>query len=179
MLVVVLALGLVRARLSSNIWKLFSYLIYILTIALTCLRLLREFFTSRTRDLKVFGSGGNERVPATSEFIQRLFSESGAFSYLSDYLVKGEEAFLVSGIDAPVSKAREQRFQLSKNALAFSLATHHGPIPAVAWKLEFSGCKIVYAGDMNNKHKRLSGFAKGADLLIVHNAIPEFAGSIA
>lgn len=137
------------------------------------------FFTRRSRDLRVFGPGGNERVPATSEFIQRLFSESGAFSYLSDYLVKGEEAFLVSGIDAPLSKAREQRYQLTENALAFSLATHHGPIPAVAWKLDFSGCKIVYAGDMNNKHKRLAGFAKDADLLIVHNAIPEFAGSIA
>lgn len=137
------------------------------------------FFTNRRRDLRVFGPDGNELVPATTEFLQRLFSKTGAFSYLSDYLNKGEEAFLVSAIDASQTKGQVKRYLLNESEQAFSLATHHGPIPAVAWKLDINGCNIVYAGDMNNKYQQLATFAKGADLLIVHNAIPEFAGNVA
>ncbi len=138
-----------------------------------------SFFGNRQRDLTILGPGAGGRVPGTALFVERLFGSAGAFSYLQDYLVDGAEAYRIITFDAPVKPASSKTFELGDNIRATSLSVHHGPIPAVAWRIDAFGCRVTYAGDTNNRAGNLASFAKGSDLLIVHNAIPSFAGRVA
>lgn len=138
-----------------------------------------SFFTTRDTDLPVYGPGGNNIMPSTTEFVQRLFGERGAFAYLSDYLHKGKESYQIQAFDIPP----EARQSMDKIAFPWGSATalpvHHGPNPALAWRIELAGCTIAYSGDMSNQTGALSAFIQGVDLFIAHMAIPDKAGSIA
>lgn len=137
-----------------------------------------SFFTSRQRNIWVLGPTGNQRMPSTTEFIERLFGKYGAFSYLSDYLHKGKESYLLKSANAEFSK--QEVFQKGFPwGIVSAVEVNHGPIPATAWKIEIAGCSVVYSGDMSNKQQKLADFASAADLLIAHFAIPEEAGRIA
>ena len=136
------------------------------------------YFTSRKQDLLVIGPKGNGRVPATSEFVARLIADDGAFSYLSDYLKPQTEAFKVMAIDANGNVQKPFQRSFSWGTVT-AIGVHHGPIPALAWRIEMAGCTLVYTGDMSNKSKQLADFARGADVLLAHMAIPENAGPIA
>jgi ribonuclease BN (tRNA processing enzyme) len=52
---------------------------------------------------------------------------------------------------------------------------HHGPIPALAWRIDVGGRSIVISGDMNGDNHTLETLAAGADLLVAHHAVPEDA----
>ena len=56
---------------------------------------------------------------------------------------------------------------------------HHGPIAAVAWRVELAGCSIVFSGDMNNQFNVLSSFAEDANILVANNAVPDNASGLA
>lgn len=60
-----------------------------------------------------------------------------------------------------------------------AVPVHHGPIPALAWRVEIGGKTIVFSGDMNNDNDTLTMLAKQADLLVAHHAIPEEAAGVA
>jgi ribonuclease BN (tRNA processing enzyme) len=76
-----------------------------------------------------------------------------------------------AGIKPFVAKLAD--FQIS------SVPVHHGPIPALAWRVDIAGRKIVFSGDMNNDYNNLVSLAGDADLLIAHNAVPEQATGVA
>ena len=62
-----------------------------------------SFFSTRSRDLPIYGPSGNDTVPDTATFLQRLFGEQGAWSYLSDYLTgEGDFALKPVVVDALV-----------------------------------------------------------------------------
>jgi len=135
-----------------------------------------SFFTDRSNDLVIAGPAGNEWMPDTGTFISKLIGPNGAFRYLSSYLEPGSENYTLK----PKVMPTRTTGQLSGGGWrASSLPVRHGPIPAVAWRIELSDCVIVYAGDMSTAPGDFSAFAKGADLLILHAAIPEFAGPAA
>lgn len=137
-----------------------------------------SFFTPREADLWVLGPGGNARVPSTSAFIQRLFSDNGAFSYLSDYLKPGQESYLLKSGDVIDDSTKLFRKRFSWGEVS-AIRVNHGPIPAVAWRVNLGECSLAYSGDMSNKTGKFAQFAKGVDLLILHMAIPENAHVIA
>lgn len=137
-----------------------------------------SFFTPRVTDLWVLGPPGNHIVPSTTDFISRLFGDNGAFSYLSDYLKEEQESYLLRSENA-VSKDDKEFQKRFPWGNVSGIRVQHGPIPAIAWKVEIDGCSIVYSGDMSNKSKKLGDFSTNADLLVAHLAIPESAGRIA
>jgi len=55
----------------------------------------------------------------------------------------------------------------------------HGPIPALAWRIESGNCAVTFTGDTNEPGTALTKLARGSDLLIAHHAIPEHAGEVA
>lgn len=133
-----------------------------------------SFFTDRARDLPLYGPSGNQIMPGTGEFVRALFGSNGAYRYLGSYLDGGERYRLIPhDIDA----AGRQRVQLPSVAGidASAVPVHHGPIPALAWRVELGGHALVFSGDLSNRRNTLAGLAAGADLLVVHNAIPEHA----
>jgi len=133
-----------------------------------------SFFTGRDRDLIVAGPEGNQRMPATATFLNRLMGPDGAFRYLHTYLQPGGERYTLK----PITMPTHERGSLDGSGWrASSLPVPHGPIPAIAWRLEVGNCVVVYSGDLSGADSEFDAFAQGADLLILHAAIPEDAGA--
>jgi ribonuclease BN (tRNA processing enzyme) len=54
-----------------------------------------------------------------------------------------------------------------------SIAVDHGPVPAVAFRVEYKGYSIVYSGDTGSKNSNMITIAQNADLLIYDTAITD------
>ncbi|MCK5121589.1 MAG: MBL fold metallo-hydrolase [Methylococcales bacterium] len=133
-----------------------------------------SYFTHRTRDLNVFGPEGNDLMPSATEFSHRLFAKKGVFPYLSEY-VEPEQAsqFKIVAKNVSLDKHQKQTVYRSNDYSMQAIPVHHGPISALAWRVNIAGCSVSFSGDMNNRFQTLVGLAKGTDILIAHNAIPE------
>ena len=137
-----------------------------------------SYFTGRDRDLPIYGPTGNKLMPSTVTFVQRLFGKDGAFRYLSDYLHGSESYQLVPYNVQASGKARHSVLSTAEYRVT-AVPVHHGPIPALAWRVDLANTSIVFSGDMNNDYDTLAGLAMNADLLLAHNAIPEQAAGAA
>lgn len=54
-----------------------------------------------------------------------------------------------------------------------SIAVKHGPVPAVAFRIEYDGKSVVYSGDTNSESDNMITLSRDADLLIYDTAITE------
>lgn len=134
------------------------------------------FFSDRERELVIYGPAGNERMPATTAYVDRLFGRDGAYRYLGDYVDPESSApYRLRAVDVPLATKELHRFELSEDIDARAIAVHHGPIAAVAWRIETRGCSIAFSGDMSGKSDGFPTLADGADLVVMHNAVPEDA----
>jgi ribonuclease BN (tRNA processing enzyme) len=137
-----------------------------------------SYFTGRDQDLPLFGPDGNPRVPGAGEFVDSLLGPQGAWPYLQDYLDGSADWRLrVSELDAS-SSTRTVVFE-QRGLKASYAAVHHGPIPALAWRVELGGRSLAFSGDTSGRGDSLTGLAAGVDLLVAHNAVPEKAGEAA
>ena len=137
------------------------------------------FFTERTRDLPIFGPTGNEVMPDTTAFVQALFAApSGAYRYLSGYLT-GDETFNLLPRNVPTKNKDVKQVMEEKGYKITAVPVHHGPIPALAWRIDIAGRSLVFSGDMNGDNHTLPKLAKGADLLVAHHAIPKNTTGVA
>lgn len=139
-----------------------------------------SYFTPRDRTLKVLGPAGNRLMPDTTDYVSRLLGKHGAFAYLQDYVEAdqtGDYKLVVE--NTPVAPNAMADFNLGEGLTVRSLAVHHGPVAAVAWRVNYGHCSVVFSGDMRHGHGAFPGFARHANLLVMHNAVPEGAGSIA
>ena len=133
------------------------------------------FFTGRARDLPVYGPTGNALMPDTSAFVASLFADpQGAWRYLSGYL-SGDEAFRVLPRNVPVEGRAVVPVAEGADYRVSAIPVHHGPVPALAWRVDIGGRAIAFSGDMNGDFHTLPALAAGADLLVAHNAVPEGA----
>jgi len=138
-----------------------------------------SYFTDRTRDLPIYGPSGNTLMPNTTAFIQSLFANpAGAYRYLSTYL-SGEEAYRLKPYDISTSGTDIQQVMKSPEFNITAVAVHHGPIPALAWRIDIGGRSIVFSGDMNGDNHTLEKLASGSTILVAHHAIPQHANDVA
>jgi ribonuclease BN (tRNA processing enzyme) len=132
-----------------------------------------SWFEDRKRPLPIYGPAGNDFMPSTTEFVSDFFGEKGAYRYLSELLVDGEESsykmqpHTVEGTPMP-----EHAFR-SGDLAAYSARVIHGGFPALAWRVEVGGKVIAFSGDTNGEGSGLPKVAADADLFIAHNAVPE------
>jgi ribonuclease BN (tRNA processing enzyme) len=136
------------------------------------------FFTDRAQDLPVFGPSGNAAMPSTSTFIETLFGKNGAYRYLSNY-TNGADSYTIRPHDINIENKQAQSVLKNDLYQLTAVATHHGPIPALAWKINIAGKSIVFSGDMNNDNSVLAELANNADILVAHHAIPEDSKGVA
>lgn len=133
-----------------------------------------NFFTHRKNNLLIYGPSGNHLMPSTAVFIQKLFGHNGAYRYLGSYL-DGSESYTIKPYDILIENKQAQTILVTADYQITAVPTHHGPIPAVAWKVNIDDKIIVFSGDINNDNQTLGHLANNADLLIAHHAIPESA----
>ncbi|MFT5676020.1 MAG: ribonuclease BN (tRNA processing enzyme) [Paraglaciecola sp.] len=139
-----------------------------------------SYFSDRNKPLHVLGPAANALMPSTSVFLERLFGSEGAFVYLSDFLSGARGAnFKISSIDVPLLRDKIHTYPISDDVSLQSIFVHHGPVAAVAWRVNIAGCSISFSGDMSNRYQALGKLAMGSDLLVINNAIPEKAQGIA
>ena len=137
-----------------------------------------SFFTDRNRDLPIYGPSGNTLMPSTTAFVQTLFADpAGAYHYLSGYLT-GDDAYRLKPHNVSPSDATAQEVMVSKDYRITAVAVHHGPVPALAWRIDIGGRAIAFSGDMNGDNHTLQNLAAGADLLVAHHAIPQDAAGV-
>ena len=135
-----------------------------------------SWFEDRTRPLPVFGPAGNEFMPSTTEFVHDLFSDPhGAWRYLSELADTGEEgSYKLQPHDVAAGSAPVLVFRNADMAL-YAVRVVHGAFPALAWRVEIGGKRIVFSGDTNGEGEGLTQLASNADLFVAHNAVPENA----
>jgi ribonuclease BN (tRNA processing enzyme) len=136
-----------------------------------------SWFEERKRPLPIYGPEGNDFMPATTEFVADFFGEHGAYRYLSELLVPGQESDYklrphnVAGSEKPIEAFR------NGDLAAYSVRVIHGGVPALAWRIEVDGKFIVFSGDTNGEGG-ITQLAANADLFVAHNAVPEGAVGI-
>jgi ribonuclease BN (tRNA processing enzyme) len=139
-----------------------------------------SYFTNRDMDLRVYGPYGNELMPSASEFVENLLGEQGAYRYLNNYLATDKkDSYKIKVIDVPLSPRSIQHYILNSSIGLSAVPVQHGPIPAVAWRVNIDDCSLSFSGDMNNRFGTLVRLAKGSNFLIANNAIPEGANGVA
>lgn len=135
-----------------------------------------SYLVERDRPLTVLGPDAANDYPSTTTFVERMIGKSGAFPYLADFLSdRAENGYRINARNVPsTGQRRWSRFGTERLRLA-AIPVHHGPVPALAWRVEIGGHAIVFTGDFNNQKNVVARFAKNADALVVSHAIPETA----
>lgn len=139
-----------------------------------------SYFTGRERDLTIYGPTGNSLMPSATAFVDGLFGKQGIYGYLGEFYqpeLKG--AYKIHPVDVAAGEDKPFAATLSKSDKIRAVPVHHGPIPALAWRIDIGACSITVSGDTNNRNEKLQSFAKNSDLFIAHHAIPEQAGQVA
>ncbi len=131
-----------------------------------------SFFSDRRRDLPLYGPTGNRLMPSATTFVKALFGPAGAFHYLNSY-INDSDSYRLSAFDVEAGDKSRQQVMADSAYRITAVPVHHGPIPALAWRVEVDGKILVFSGDMNNDNDTLTSLAKQADLLVAHHAIPE------
>ena len=135
-----------------------------------------SYFGSRMRNLPIIGPKGNNLMPSTEHYVSALMGEQGAFRYLSSYTQPEQDDYTL----IPISVTEPAfNYRVNPSLEVSAIDVNHGPIPALAWKINIEGCTIVFSGDTNDADATLANFANNADLLVLHNAISNNAGTVA
>src|SRR5271170_5106856 len=119
-----------------------------------------SWFEDRKRPLPIYGPSGNDIMPSTTEFVRDLFSDPhGAYRYLSELVEPGGggsyqlQAHNVAAGAVPVLVFR------SADMAVYAVRVVHGPVPALAWRVEIGGKRIVFSGDTNGEGDDLTQLA--------------------
>ena len=138
-----------------------------------------SFFSGRTSDLMILGPDKNLLMPSTQEFVQRLFSNNGAYPYLQDYVnTSGRRAYHIDSRNVSLTKPTTA-ISIDDNISVSATPVHHGPIAAVAWRIDIDNCSLTFSGDMSNRFGSVIPLAMDSDILVAHNAIPEGSTGVA
>ncbi len=138
-----------------------------------------SFFDDRKNDLPVYGPSGSHWMPDTTDFLESLFDIEGAFRYLADFMDDGRRnGYRLQPAILDVENKKIQSALSGTDFNIHAISVHHGPLPALAWRIDLAGKSIVFSGDMNGDFQTLPVLAKSADLLIAHNAVPKGARGV-
>ncbi len=141
------------------------------------------FFTERNKDLDIIGPSGTAFVASAKLFVDRMLGKNfGAYPYLSRYLdAEASSAYKLHVKTIPWSyqDLNIKTIYDTENFVVKSVSVHHGPFPAIGYRIETAGCIMSFTGDMSGRLRAMPDLAKGSDLLIAHNAIPEDATGVA
>lgn len=141
------------------------------------------YFTDRNKDLMVIGPSGNALLPSATQFVERMLgAKAGVYPYLSDYLTPTDDSpYKIKASTIPWSDQNLEIRTIYKTGdfLVKSVPVHHGPLPALGYRIEAAGCVMSFTGDMSGRLGQMPKLARGSDILVAHNAIPEDAAGAA
>ena len=138
-----------------------------------------SWFEDRKHALPIYGPAGNDFMPSTTEFVSDLFGEKrGAYRYLSELLIPGEESSYKMQPHNVVANSTPVAVFRTGDLAVYAVRVIHGQVPALAWRIQVGNRNVVFSGDTNGQDEGLVRLAMNADLFIAHNAVPEGAVGI-
>ena len=137
------------------------------------------FFSDRDKPLVVSGPGAGGDYPSIADFLRAEFDpKHGAFRYLSGALDGSDGLFkLVPKTVAPTTAVPSEVFA-SAELRAIAIGVRHGPVPALAYRIDIGGTRIVFSGDQDGSVDAFWAMARDADLLVMNHAVPEDADRV-
>jgi ribonuclease BN (tRNA processing enzyme) len=161
--------------------------------------------TSRSNPINIYGPGsstlpqdntgkvtypnGTLVYPSSADYVDGHFSigKGGVERYLTAFVggISGQQssfAYTANDLNSTVPGASEQVFLSEPDGLVIkSIAVDHGPVPAVAFRIEYKGHTVVYSGDTGTKgigpnhfgQGNMATISAGADMLIYDTAVME------
>ncbi len=137
-----------------------------------------SFFTRASGNLQLFGPDKNKFMPSTKTFVERLFDDDdGAWQYLGDHLDGTARLQLKAHT---IAKSKKEKVIYTQGDIKITaVSVHHGPIPAIAYRIDVGKQSITFSGDMNGDYHTLEQLAKNTDILVAHNAVPKGATGVA
>src|ERR1700677_1311282 len=105
-----------------------------------------SWFGDRKRPLPIFGPSGNNIMPSTTEFVHDLFSQPhGAWRYLSEMVEPNPEGtYELQPHNVAPSPTPTLVFR-NAEITVYAVSVVHGPFPALAWRVEIGGKRIVFS----------------------------------
>ena len=138
-----------------------------------------SWFEDRKRPLPVYGPPGNDFMPSTTEFVRGLFSEPhGAWRYLSELVEPGAKGSYTLEPHNVAAGSKPVLVFRNSDMVVYAVRVIHGGFPALAWRVEMDGKRLVFSGDTNGEGDGLTQLAMDADLFVAHNAVPEGATGV-
>jgi len=129
----------------------------------------------RERPLPVYGPDGNDIMPSTSQVLRRMIGPDGVYPLLADFLTYKNGGFRVKAHNVGATGKRPGTRFTNEHMRLSTVPVNHGPIPAIAWRVQLGDQSIVFTGDFNNRKNLIPEFAKDTDALVVSHTIPEVA----
>lgn len=135
------------------------------------------YFSGRSAPLAVAGPSGSERFPDLEGYLQALLNpERGAYRYLSGYLDGTGGLAALEPVEVSDGEGVSAVYAGDDGLRIDAMHVPHGIVPTLAFRVRAGETAIVFAGDQNGSSERFVDFARGADLLVMHMAIPEGIG---
>lgn len=105
-------------------------------------------------------NGGVERY--LSAFVPAITNGAGTFSY---------EAHNLNSAWKPQSNPQPEVVYNQKGLKISAMPVNHGPVPAVAYRIDYKGHSIVYSGDTSSVSDNMITLSRNADILIYDTSI--------
>ena len=133
-------------------------------------------FFKRTEPLHMVGPSGRGAFPGLTKFIDANFNgNSGAYAYLSG-LNDGSNGLLplkLSEVD--IESKMSTKVYDNDGVAIYTKSVPHGRVPALAYRIETAGRRIVISPDQNGTEPGFVPFALDADILVMPAALVETA----
>ncbi len=113
--------------------------------------------------------------PSTAAYLDGLFSPDGGLErYLAGFppaLGAGSFSYETQSIPADTARPMSVILSTDDGLVIKAIAVNHGPVPALAYRIEYGGRSIVYSGDTTSRTNNMITLSQNADLLIYDTAI--------
>lgn len=137
------------------------------------------YFSDRRRALVIAGPDGQGAFPGLGAWLGSLLGPDGAYAYLGGYLDGSDGLVRLEPVTVP-SRATEAKRVLGRDDLSVeALGVPHGIVPSIAFRVRVGDKVVVFGSDQNGTSVDFRAFARDADLLVAHLAIPETASGAA
>ncbi len=117
------------------------------------------------------------QYPSSSEYVDSHYALKGGMERYMNIFTRAISAgiFNYSIVDQPAGWTTDTTTEiLNENGLVIkSIGVKHGPVPSLAFRIEYKGKSIVYSGDTNSEGDNMINIANAADLLIYDTAITD------
>ncbi|MDH5179862.1 MAG: MBL fold metallo-hydrolase [Gammaproteobacteria bacterium] len=143
--------------------------------------------TSRNNPINIYGPKANgvtfpgttiTQYPATSEYANDHYAmPMGTERYLNLFaraITENKSSFAYKAYDLNSrvpGAVMETVFSTDDGLVVKAIAVDHGPVPAVAFRIEYKGYSVVYSGDTGSRGPNMVTISQDADLLIYDTAI--------